>query len=368
MLKEQLIKSLEELTLEIASNHVDFDRDFDFYFVDIVNSHKKLLEGNLNSEFEKFIPFNFNSLLANRHDLSSLSESDKAKVNRFNKARNYLSDLLTNKYVTVPDHIVVKENEIKINWSKFKLEDHIKMIKESMTMLGTLSLDYKMLNGFKDMSGFLVESPKGYKQSSNNLLTEGSALGCPKQELAYAENTFSKVVPIVEKALTKGGFYVEGIYNAGSLRRKKSVVGDLDFVVNIAGHKDYGTIKNEGAFAEKQFEDEYKFLFGRALKTNLKDDIQSEIYMRKSIVQFRENNMQCDIFMCTPSSIHNRRCYWTGSAPFNAKLMYEGFKKNKLYAHNYIFDKNMSKFLIPRNEKDIFDIFGVDYVKPEHRY
>ena len=38
--------------------------------------------------------------------------------------------------------------------------------------------------------------------------------------------------------------------------------------------------------------------------------------------------MWCDVFMCSTTSIPTRRCYWTGSAAHNVKMMYEGFKKD----------------------------------------
>ena len=77
--------------------------------------------------------------------------------------------------------------------------------------------------------------------------------------------------------------------------------------------------------------------------------------------------MQCDVFMCTPTSIPTRRCYWTGSAAHNVKMMYEGFKKDILFSFDYLYDKNRGKFLMPKNEKQIFNVLGLEYVKPQDR-
>lgn len=364
MLKSKLIESIEDLALEIAATQMSKDRDIEYYTVSMVKAHKNILEGkSFDALTDGFIPFTFEGCIKSGGDYKKLSSEDIRRTDKYNSATiNYLNHIAKHRYSFTPDHLSFKNDKPVIEWNKFNLEDHIRFIKESMTMLTTLSLDHKLLNGFWDGSHLMIEG----KNKNKKLLSEGSALGCPKQNYDYARESFDKTLGMIEESLTKNGFFVEGIYDAGSLRRKKSIVGDLDFLVNVVGHKDVGVVK-EGAFAEKQFEDTYIWLFGNAIKTHLAENYGKEVFQRKQMAQFENNNMQCDIFMTTPSNIHTRRCYWTGSAPFNAKMMYNGFKKNRLYAYDFIYDKNINKFLIPKSEEQIFECFGVDYVKPEER-
>ena len=111
--------------------------------------------------------------------------------------------------------------------------------------------------------------------------------------------------------------------------------------------------------------EQYNFLFGNTLKRNI--DSESRIRAYKNIVQFVKEGMQCDVFMCSPTSIPTRRCYWTGSAAHNVKMLYEGFKRDVIFSFDYLYDKNRQKFLVPKNEKQVFSALGVDYIKPELR-
>ena len=215
--------------------------------------------------------------------------------------------------------------------------------------------------GIYDGSHHVIKESKLNKKSM--LLTEGGALGCNKKDYNYAKKVFDIVKEEVTSILEDKGFIVENIYSAGSLRRKKSVVGDLDLIVNILGHKDSGVI-NRHPLDEKRFLEQYNFLFSNTLKRNVETD---KIKSFKNIVQFIKEDMQCDVFMCSPTSIPTRRCYWTGSAAHNVKMLYEGFKRDVIFSFDYLYDKNRQKFLIPKNEKQVFSALGVDYIKPELR-
>ena len=108
----------------------------------------------------------------------------------------------------------------------------------------------------------------------------------------------------------------------------------------------------------------YTNVHGNTIKRNIASERSRSV---KNIVQFIKEDMQCDVFLCTPTSIPTRRCYWTGSAAHNVKMMYEGFKKDILFSFDYLYDKNKGKFLVPKNEKQVFSALGVDYIKPEDR-
>ena len=152
------------------------------------------------------------------------------------------------------------------------------------------------------------------------VLSEGAALGCDKKPYSYARKAFDKTKKDIYSALTREGFIVENVYDAGSLRRKKSIIGDLDFLVNVLGHQKIGLLEGNNPDQERIFTEQYQWLFGQALKKHIVTEVCKT---RKNITQFISENMQCDVFLCTPTAIPTRRCYWTGSAAHNVKILYE---------------------------------------------
>ena len=356
--KNNLSKAIEELALEQVMYHVEIDRVFDFYAPAIVDFHKNLVKENYileNHKYNHFI-YTYDTMLSERIDHSFFNNSDSTKISAVKDSYSYMFDIIKNGYVYKPNHLVIEGNKCSINWNKFNIKSHIKFMKESISFCAIHRIQKKLLKGFWDGSNHLIKENK-------KLITEGSALGCDKKSNEYAKKVFEKTSKKVQSILEDNDFIIEGIYSAGSLRRQKKLVGDVDLLVNVLGHKDVGEI-NRHPLDEKIFAEQFNWQFGNSIRRNIDSEV-CKTY--KNITQFINEDMQCDIFFCTPTSIPTRRCYWTGSAAHNVKMMYEGFKKNILFSFDYLYDKNKQKFIVPKNEKEVFKVIGLDYVAPQRR-
>ena len=358
-----LVKGIEELALENAMYHVEKDRSVFDYSAAIVNYHKALMENKTHQtkDYDYFL-YSFDSLLAESVDLDLFKHSDIKAINKMKLISESICNRVIMGYVYKPNHLYEDNGHLKIDWTKFNLQSHIRFLKESISHEVIQICDRELMNsGFWDGSHHVIKESK--LNNRNRLLSEGASLGCDKKDLNYAARVFENVKEEVNDILTSNGFIVENIYSAGSLRRKKNIVGDLDLLVNVIGHEKVGKI-NRHPLDEKRFLEQYNFLFGNTLRRNVETE---KIRAFNNIVQFIKEDMQCDVFMCSPTSLSTRRCYWTGSAAHNVKMLYEGFKKDILFSFDYLYDKNRQKFLVPKNEKQIFSVLGVDYVEPEFR-
>lgn len=356
--KNNLSKAIEQLALEQAMYHVEVDRVFDYFAPVVVDFHKNLIKKNYITEdyqYDHFI-YNFDTILSESIDYSLFNNSDTKKINSVREAYSYIIDKIRIGYIYKPNHLVIEGKKCGIDWNKFDLKDHIKFMKESISFYTIKNCDFRVMNGFWDGSSHVLKENK-------SLLKEGNALGCEKKSHEYASKVFENTSDKVKDILEDNGFIIEGIYTAGSLRRKKNVVGDLDLLVNVIGHQDIGRV-NRHPLDEKLFTEQFNWQFGNSIKRNIDSEV-CKTY--KNITQFINEDMQCDIFFCTPTSIPTRRCYWTGSAAHNVKMMYEGFKKNILFSFDYLYDKNRGKFIVPKSEKEVFRVLGVDYTPPQNR-
>lgn len=357
-----LTSGIEQLALESMMYHVEKDRYLFDYSAAIVNFHKKLVENKLEETFNyDYYLYSFDTLLAENINKDTFKHSDKKAIDKMQNFAESITNRVCNGYIFKPDHLYEFGGKLKIDWSKFNLNQHIRFLKESISHECIAICDYRVMSvGLYDGAHHVI---KETKRRGKNLLTEGNSLGCDKKDYNYARKTFNSVKKEVTDILEYNGFIIENIYDAGSLRRKKSVVGDLDLIVNVLGHEKSGVI-NRHPLDEKRFLEQYNFLFANTLKRNVQTE---KIKSFKNIVQFVKEGMQCDVFMCSPTSVPTRRCYWTGSAAHNTLMLYEGFKKDILYSFDYLYDKRRQKFLVPKNEEQIFSVLGVDYKAPELR-
>lgn len=352
-----LVKSIEQLALEHIMYHVEKDRYLFEYAPCIVNYHKRLIDGSINETFNyDYFLYSFDTILTENINTDLFKHGDIKAIEIAKNISKTITNRVVNGYLFKPNHIYESCGILKIDWNKFNLSDHIKFLKESIENEAIAICDHRVMKGFWDGSHHIIKENK-------SLIKEGNSMGCNKKEYKYARKAFESVSKEVSDILKANDFIIEGIYDAGSLRRKKSLVGDLDLIVNVLGHKHIGKI-NSHPLDEKRFAENYQFLFANTLKRNISSNKKRSF---KNIVQFVKEDMQCDVFLCTPTSIPTRRCYWTGSAAHNTKMLYEGFKRDVLFSFDYLYDKKRNKFLMPKNEKQIFSVLGVDYVKPEDR-
>lgn len=356
MLEEK--KKLLNFITDVICMQVNADRNLDFSSINMIESYNLLLNDKLydNVVFEKYIPYNFNKLLSNN---LYLNKKDTNYINNINSNTQRLYEQIKFNRVNTPKCINIVNKNIKIDWNNFELNEFIHFVKESISHLSITNLSGNLLKGkFWDPSYIIVE---------NKILNEGGALGCDKKNYSYALNTFNETRDMLYKLLESKGFMVEGIYSAGSLRRKKQIVGDLDFIINLDGHKKVGNIKNSHIYDQRMFIEKNSINFFNDIKQGMKETYDIDVINRKSLSQFKNNDMQCDIFLTTNKVLPNKRMYFTGSAGHNAKIMYNGYKSNLVIGFDFIYDKNISKFIIPKNERQIFEMCNLEYISPVER-
>lgn len=135
---------------------------------------------------------------------------------------------------------------------------------------------------------------------------------------------------------------------AGSLRRKKELIGDVDILVSS---------ENYSILIEK-------------LKSIPGYEVLSEGDYKTSILIDKVNGIQMDIISVTPEDYPYQLLYLTGSQTFNIHLRsvakHMGYKLNQKGLWYTDIDGTEKSFPA-RTEEDVFRYLHVDYVKPEDR-
>ena len=128
---------------------------------------------------------------------------------------------------------------------------------------------------------------------------------------------------------------------AGSLRRQKTFVHDIDIVAIVADET-----------AQKRLDDWLANRFGR--QANGKPARRGEI-----------RGMAVDIYIATPEDVGAQLLTWTGSAEYNirmrAKAKRKGFKLNQYGLWRG--DERVAG----RTEAEIFEALGLEFKPPEKR-
>lgn len=134
---------------------------------------------------------------------------------------------------------------------------------------------------------------------------------------------------------------------AGSLRRKKETIGDIDIIV-MADRKDWKKIVNK--FIQLPFVD-------RVLASG---ETRASILLKTS-------NTQVDIRLVNEAAYGSALLYFTGSKEHNIALRTwakgKGWKLNE-YG---VFEAETDKWLAGATEEEVYRLFGMQYVPPELR-
>lgn len=134
---------------------------------------------------------------------------------------------------------------------------------------------------------------------------------------------------------------------AGSLRRMKETIGDLD-VVACAGSKD---LKRVGAAILSAKE------VGRVLA---KGDTKLSFLLK-------EISLQVDIRIVDPTAYGAALLYFTGSMEHNVALRLLAKDKGGKLSEYGLFDSASGKLLAGKTEAEIYKLLGLQYVPPELR-
>ena len=151
--------------------------------------------------------------------------------------------------------------------------------------------------------------------------------------------SFNKANLIVENIKKVIGS--EGVYVAGSLRREKESVGDLDIIV----------VREE---ASSDLNSKLKLLTGKDLSN-------------RKTCSFVFEEVQVDLNICTSDIKGSYLLHWTGSTRENVRLRRVAKKLGCKLSQNGLVNNsnvNLSKF---KTEKEIYDLLGLKYVEPKNR-
>ncbi len=138
--------------------------------------------------------------------------------------------------------------------------------------------------------------------------------------------------------------YVKQISIAGSLRRKKSVIGDIDILASSAN-------------PEKVIE--------RFTKIRQIDKILARGPTKATIIL--KSGVQVDLRVLAPESWGAGLFYFTGSKNYNIEMRKTAIKKGYKLSEYGLFDKKTGKMIAGKTEQEICRRLGVKYLKPEQR-
>lgn len=157
--------------------------------------------------------------------------------------------------------------------------------------------------------------------------------------LKEAEKTANKIISQLKKLKE-----VENISSAGSLRRKKASVRDIDIIVS----------------SEKPEKVIDAFTKLKGIKKILAKGPAKAIIILKS-------GIQSDLRVFKPESWGAGLFYNTGSKNYNIEMRKIAIKKGLKLNEYGLFDKKSGKKIAGKTEKDICKKLGVKYLEPEQR-
>lgn len=134
---------------------------------------------------------------------------------------------------------------------------------------------------------------------------------------------------------------------AGSLRRNKETIGDIDII----------------ATAERK---KWKSIVNKFTQLPQVDRVQAKGETRASVM-LKENNVQVDLRIVHEYEYGAALFYFTGSKEHNIKLRV--MAKNKGWKVNEygVFDNKTGKCLAGKTEEEIYHLFGINFIPPEER-
>ncbi len=160
-----------------------------------------------------------------------------------------------------------------------------------------------------------------------------------KIPLIEASPIAGRIIRILKKL--KG---VEMIDVAGSLRRKKEMIGDID-ILAVSSNPD-------------EIIDQFTKM-KEVLKVISKGKTKSSILLN--------NKMQVDLRVVKKESYGAALQYFTGSKNHNIKLREVAIRKGLKLSEYGVFDKKTGKKMAGESEKGVYKILGLKYIKPEFR-
>ena len=189
-------------------------------------------------------------------------------------------------------------------------------------------------NKISELPGFGEKSQKNISESLLVYEQQGS------------RKPYKEVLKIANKVKTKI-MKVKGVSKvdvAGSLRRKKETIRDIDVLV----------VSNK----PKELID-----FVARIKGVKKILAKGE----KKIFVLLNENIEMDVRVFEEQNYGAALLYFTGSKEFNVKMRNVAIKKGMKLNEYGLFDRKTDRFIAGKSEDEVFKKLGMTYVKPEER-
>lgn len=208
---------------------------------------------------------------------------------------------------------------IKILYSKLAIDTKDKLYKAAKN--GEIS----KLEGFGEkIEQSIIEAiEKGFTQQKRFLISE-------------ATNAAKDIVRYIK------GFGYEKVEYAGSLRRGKETIGDVDIVV-VGGEE----------------------LVEKIVKYPGIDKVIAKGPTKVSFIL--KNMLECDVRIVADESFGSALCYFTGSKEHNIALREIALKKGLILNEYGLFKKGSKKPIAGKTENEIYKALGMQYIPPELR-
>lgn len=137
---------------------------------------------------------------------------------------------------------------------------------------------------------------------------------------------------------------VQRIKIAGSIRRKKETIGDVDILIISSNPENVMDFFTELPEVER---------------------VVSKGHTKSTIIT--ANNLQIDLRVVEEPSFGSALQYFTGSKEHNIKLRTIALDKNYKLSEYGLIDKDSNESIAGENEREIYDALGLNYIVPELR-
>ena len=313
---------------------------------------------------------NLNKLKVSYYSQENKKWQIKALTSAINNIEKYENDIISgedlkknikgigdkiSKYI---DEII--EHGYLLDLKNIKVEED--SYKEFMNIIGVGNARAKewISKGIKNIDQLKKEIKNGNISITNNInlglkYYEDLKERIPREEIISLYKIIEKILKEINKDLL---FDI-----CGSFRRNESNSGDIDFLIT---HKNYNSDINN-------FKD-YNFL--KKILNNLKEkniivDEMTKNASKKFLGMCKipgyKKVRRIDIMFIDYKSYYSSLLYFTGNKYFNLyirnKCLENNFSLNEYYLSNL---ENNEKIYL-KNEKELFDILKLNYLKPEER-
>jgi DNA polymerase (family 10) len=179
------------------------------------------------------------------------------------------------------------------------------------------------------------------------VITEANIL----RGIQLMEKTSGRV--LLNVALTDGDDYInylkkcdkiEKVSIAGSLRRKKETIGDIDILASSNHPEDVM---------------EYFVKYNDVDRVLMKGSTKTSVVLN--------DNLQVDLRVVKDESFGAALQYFTGSKEHNVKMRSIAIKKGLKLNEYGLFEKGTNKYVVGKSEEEIYNKLGLSYIEPELR-